>query len=147
MNLAFQEINKQKLIYPKLPRYLVESYFALTDFDEFSEYGSMYCPFHDDERGGKPSAKFFEDEDGVQRLYCFSERRQFTSYDYIKLILRQDPTLYLTKEIPEKELLFAVQDYVSNLGKVQMRKSRLDDEEIKNLTETQFIDLISLGNY
>lgn len=145
MNNAFQEIMKQRLLYPGLPKVLVNSYFALTDFDEFSSYGSMFCPFHDDEVGGKPSAKFFEDEDGIQRLYCFSERRQFTAYDYIKLLLHQDPILYLVKKVPEQELLFAIKDCIANKGKLFMRKSKLEEINTENLSESDFVDLICLG--
>lgn len=145
--VLLHELNTKKLIYPQMPKYLVNTFFALTDFSEFSSYGSMFCPFHDDESGGKPSAKFFEDEDGIQRLFCFSERRQYTAYDYIKLLLHKDPMLYMVQEIPENEIRFAVKEYEMGLGTTQMRKSKLHDEEIKNLTEKQFIDLICLGTY
>lgn len=144
MNEAYHEIMKQKLLYPNLPKHLVNSYFALTDFDEFSEYGSMFCPFHDDESGGKPSAKFFQDEDGIQRLYCFSERRQYTAYDYIELILKQNPLIYLVKNIPENELLLAIKDCIAT-GKIVMKKSVLKDLDIASLSEIEFVNLICKG--
>lgn len=46
--------------------------------------GKVLCPFHDDI---KPSAKIHEDDDKIERLYCFSCRKQFTSWHYLKLIL------------------------------------------------------------
>lgn len=42
---------------------------------------NMYCPFHDDEHGGKPSAKYHPESDTV---YCFSESKLFTSFHVIK---------------------------------------------------------------
>lgn len=42
----------------------------------------VLCPFHAD---SNPSAKFYIDTDGIERLYCFSERKQFTSFDYLVL--------------------------------------------------------------
>lgn len=42
---------------------------------------NMYCPFHDDELGGKPSAKFHEDSD---TLYCFSESKLYSAYHVVK---------------------------------------------------------------
>lgn len=50
------------------------------------------CPFHVD---SKPSAKFHDDPDGATRLWCFSCRKQFTSYD---LLVKWgiDPTKYLS---------------------------------------------------
>jgi hypothetical protein len=42
----------------------------------------VLCPFHVDSR---PSAKIYsEDEDGIERLYCYSCRRFYTSYDLLK---------------------------------------------------------------
>ena len=32
------------------------------------------------------AAKFYLDDDNVVRLYCFSEHRTYTSFDYLKLI-------------------------------------------------------------
>lgn len=65
-------------------------------------YGNVLCPFHPNRN--TPSAKFYHDEDGIIRLNCFSEHRQFTSYDYIKLVLDQDPLKYLQSEYTSKEL-------------------------------------------
>lgn len=148
MNTAYQLINEKKLLYPKLTKALVNSYYALTDFIELHEFGSCFCPFHDDTSGGKPSAKFYkDDEDGIEKLWCFSERKMFTAFEAIKLILHQDPILMLTKEIPEQELILAVNDYIANAGKLEMRKSKIDDEVIKTMNEKDFIKYICMGDY
>lgn len=48
---------------------------------------TMYCPFHDDEDGGKPSAKYHPDTD---LLYCFSESKIYSAYHVLKLIYKAD---------------------------------------------------------
>jgi hypothetical protein len=52
-----------------------------------TSYGTMFCPFHDDKAGGKPSAKYHEDSD---KLYCFSEHKMYTSYHALKYLYNQD---------------------------------------------------------
>jgi hypothetical protein len=42
----------------------------------------VLCPFHVDSR---PSAKIYsDDEDGIERLFCYSCRRSYTSYNLLK---------------------------------------------------------------
>ena len=41
----------------------------------------VYCPFHDDTGGGKKSGKLFGDA-----LHCFSENKQYKSYDILRFI-------------------------------------------------------------
>lgn len=57
----------------------------LVGISEFvgDEGRSVCCPFHDDSR---PSAKVFKDKDSVERLFCYSCNRQFTSFDYIEKV-------------------------------------------------------------
>lgn len=60
------------------------------------------CPFHPDRT---PSAKFFVDEaDGIERLFCFSCRKQFTSSDYIIKSLEQDVVAYLKGHFTDVQL-------------------------------------------
>ena len=49
-----------------------------------SQNGNFFCPFHDNFQS--PAAKFYEDGDR-QVLWCFSEHRRYTPYDYVNLIL------------------------------------------------------------
>lgn len=51
------------------------------------DYGNIYCPFHDDEATGKPSAKYHGDTD---KLYCFSENKMYSAYHALKLLYGQD---------------------------------------------------------
>lgn len=61
----------------------------------------VLCPFHDDH---SPSAKIFKDEDGVQRLWCFTENRQYSTADYVRLILKQNLITFLMSHF-DKDLL------------------------------------------
>lgn len=78
----------------KILKDIVSKNFPLTSFMD-EKYGAMYCPFHDDKKGKKPSAKLYlDDEDNIERLYCFSENKQFTSYEYIIQVMHLDPLQY-----------------------------------------------------
>ncbi len=48
---------------------------------------NMYCPFHNDEIGGKPSAKYHPDSD---MIYCFSESKVFTAWHTLKELYAMD---------------------------------------------------------
>lgn len=61
----------------------------------------LFCPFHQDHN--KPSAKIFEDPDG-DKLYCFTEKRMYSSWDYIKKVLNQDPWEYLKDKVPKEKI-------------------------------------------
>lgn len=73
---------------------------------------NIYCPFHDNKHS--PAARPYWDEDrDVLTIFCFRERRSFSVYDYIDLILcrerriYKDPGEYLQKhfgEVAYKEL-------------------------------------------
>lgn len=73
----------------------------ITDFLTGFEGSSVPCPFHGDTT---PSAKIFHDPDGTVRLHCFAEHKQYTSYDYVKQILKQRPASFLRKKFNEQEL-------------------------------------------
>lgn len=49
------------------------------------------CPFHHDTN---PSAKFYNDEDGIVRLHCHGCKKQFTSFEYIRDVRGRDPFTY-----------------------------------------------------
>jgi hypothetical protein len=59
----------------------------LQDLELYWGQSSMYCPFHDDELTGKPSARYHEDSDS---LYCFSEHKVYTAYHVLKLLYKDD---------------------------------------------------------
>jgi predicted Zn-dependent protease with MMP-like domain len=59
----------------------------LNDLGIETRGSNMYCPFHNDELGGKPSAKYHPESDTV---YCFSESKLFTSYHVLKDLYGKD---------------------------------------------------------
>lgn len=76
----------------KLLKSLINLNYSLDTFINCNEK-TIFCPFH--YNVDTPSAQVYKDLDGIYRIYCFSENRQYTSYDYIKLILGRDPITYL----------------------------------------------------
>lgn len=142
----YQSLIQKNRLYPNLIRQLVNSFYNLTDFEDISPWGSVFCMFHDDKSGGKPSAKLYVDEDGSETLFCFSERKRYSAYDYIKLILQKEPLKYLLENQSDDEIKFMIQDIISN-GKAYLRKSKLDIEKAKELTEKEFINYICTGDF
>ena len=142
-NIQEELIEKQRL-YPTIIKDIFNSYYDLTDYVDLSTYGATFCLFHDDKN--KPSAKFFIDDDGIQRLYCFVCKKQFTAYDYVKLILKENPLTILLKDISETELRDTLNDFLSNPNALKTRKSKLSNIDYKELNVEDFVELISLGN-
>ena len=68
------------------------------------EFGNMMCPFH--HNTNTPAAKMYHDKYGWC-LYCFNEKRIFTTYDVYKQILGLDPikaaTIIWEKLSPEEQ--------------------------------------------
>lgn len=59
----------------------------LRNYGCYIDGSTMYCPFHDDDVTGKPSAKFHRDTD---TLYCFSENKVYTAYHALKILYGQN---------------------------------------------------------
>lgn len=79
----------------KIAREIVEQTFTWGDLnpkyrDMSSAAGNQYCMFHPNHHS--PSGKFYEDEErDILVFHCFAERRTFTTYDYVDLIMcKQD---------------------------------------------------------
>ena len=88
---------------------IITNLFPISGFIGIRE-GSTYCPFHMDK--SHKSAKIYEDEDGVSRLYCFGQcQTQYTSYDYIKKIKLDNPINFLIKHIPQLKILESIDNY------------------------------------
>lgn len=51
-----------------------------------SSTGNIFCPFH--ENHSTPAAKMYWDETkGIWVIWCFTEHRHYTAYDYVEKIL------------------------------------------------------------
>ena len=115
----------------------------LTDFiEEPSTVSSaILCPFHDD---SSPSAKIFHDIDGTIRLHCFTENRQYTSFDYLTNIMGLDPVSYLTKNYSDtdmnillKKVDFEVKSrpIVGDIDQIGLDTLNTQDNELDNFEE------------
>ncbi len=93
----------------KLRRYF-EINLPLTHFleQEIQSNGVLKCPFHHD---NNPSAKIYRDSSGGERLYCFTERKTYNSYDYVVNVLGDNPIKFLLKNFNMDELEDAVKDF------------------------------------
>ena len=82
--------------------------------------GTMYCPFHDDETGGKPSAKYHSDTD---LLYCFSENKMYSAYHAVKFLYHQDVNRVfdkIWKTLPKSEKLKFLGNRDSDMGEIKV---------------------------
>lgn len=99
--LTYHELCKdRRLLYRFISLHLpITSFFAGDGFDISR---NVKCPFHGDDT---PSARIFDgDEDGLARLYCYACRRQYTSYDYLKQVLKVNPAMYIRQFYSDTEL-------------------------------------------
>ena len=124
--MKLKDLNKKNI------RTLVE---RLVSFDSLTNVrlGNVLCPFHDNRN--TPSAKFYNDEDGIIRLNCFSEHRQYTSYDYLRLVMKVDPLKYLKSHYSDKEL-----DDIVNLMETSNGFEFYQDEEKLDEIYNKWID-------
>lgn len=73
---------------------------------------NIKCPFHDDSTA---SARIYHDKDCV-RLWCFGCGKQYTSYDYVGMILGIEPEVFLRQKYTEEVL----DNMVRGFGKFEL---------------------------
>lgn len=96
MKLRYETWDEQRKV-----RLMVNRGIHLTDLLDREVNGrrEIRCPFHPDTR---PSAKLYTDDpDGIQKIWCHVCMKQYTSWDYIQKVLKQDPVSFLRRERPE----------------------------------------------
>lgn len=100
--------------------------------DIVSEYisgnNTLKCPFHDDRT---PSAKLYTDLDGSQRIYCFTEKKAYTSFDYVSKIMKVDPKRFLLQN-------YGISELESEAVKIDFDRKEKFEETLRK----QEIDLI-----
>lgn len=86
----------------KLKRYF-EKCVLLTDImtEHIPANRSIVCPFHDDH---SPSAELFINHDGSQNIFCYTENRMYSSYDYVAIVKGIDPKRFLLTNYSEEDL-------------------------------------------
>lgn len=125
----------------KVQKRIINDRFGWEDLDgnfSVTTTANIFCPFHDNYN--TPSARFYETDDtGKYVLWCFSERRFYTPYDYVNLIMvnyrRQYPDVwaFLEEHLSEAELkesIVIAQKYVSEEDEANVTEKR---EYIRNL--------------
>ena len=92
---------KQRIsVGPRVIKEVINNNFTFSDLSKRfenvdSSTGNFYCPFH--ENHDTPAAKMYWDEvREIWVIYCFSEQRLFTAYDYVDLILCREQEKYKT---------------------------------------------------
>ena len=90
----------------KLLKFLVNKLITLGDLNSEldgidSSVGNINCPFHPIEKGSvnrSRSAKvYLNEENGAYFIKCFTTGNSYYAYDYITLLLEEDPYDYLLK--------------------------------------------------
>lgn len=135
------ELNSDRLKLKQVFDTLIDLKEFLTEKDIHS--ANCYCIFHGDT--GKPSATFHDgstEEDGIDKLWCYVCRRNYTAYNYVTKILEENPISYLLKYF-SKEFL---DNYVKNFNFENYKKYKvLDENLIKNKSINEIVNIISFG--
>jgi hypothetical protein len=107
-----------------------------------SSTGNIFCPFH--ENHTTPAAKMYWDEvRDIWVIWCFTEHRHFTAYDYVKLILCEkyqkylSPLDFLKKNFPAYELQNYLEFY---------EKQDLEDYQDYTMSKINYINNVSYRN-
>lgn len=89
-----------------------------------SSTGNIFCPFH--ENHTSPAAKMYWDEiNNMWVIWCFTEHKHFTAYDYVNLILCEkyqkykSPLDFLMQNMDKNEL-YAQLDIVEKQSEEQL---------------------------
>lgn len=84
---------------------------------EFSDEHNVYCPFHENE--DTPAGKIYHNDDGIDTLFCFSERKVFKAVDFIKkeIINTRVETIFykVWRQLTEEQQQYLVDSY-ANIG-------------------------------
>ena len=89
---------KQVRVSPEVLRRVINHNFSFSDLSKRfenvdSSTGNIYCPFH--ENYTTPAAKmYWDDIQDMWVIWCFSEQRRFTAYDYVDLIMCKEREQY-----------------------------------------------------
>lgn len=86
-------ISNYKITTDQLRQLVTEKYSLVKTLRRYSGSNSYhvgqtcYCPFHDNTN--TPAATIFDDDNG-ERLFCFSEKKQYTSADALEKLMHYD---------------------------------------------------------
>lgn len=144
--LAIKEVINQNFTFSDLSRRFI---------NVDSSTGNIYCPFH--ENHSTPAAKMYWDETrDIWVIWCFTEHKHFTTYDYVNLILCKQyqkyssPLDFLKKNFPPYELQNYLEFYEKqNLEKYQElttdKINYINNVSYQNETIADYIETIYTG--
>jgi hypothetical protein len=112
----------------------------LDDYDP-SLYRNVVCPFHND---SQPSAKIFKDKDGIERLWCFAENKQYTTADFVTKVKEESLISYTISNFDDRLLRLKAKQFVYEEFE---RLAPVDFEEARVLLPDvgSFLDKIFFG--
>jgi len=128
----------------KLRKYY-EKCILLTDVmsEHVQVNGVLVCPFHNDH---KPSSKLYVNEDGSQNIYCYTENKMYSSYDYVTLVLGMNPISFLMKNYSEEELNHELENVDFTGDSSSSKISKLKFSELIEESKMLLPDVISYLN-
>ena len=115
-----------------------------------SSTGNIFCPFH--ENHDTPAAKMYWDEDKeIWVIWCFSEHKHFTAYDYVNLILCEkyekykSPLHFLKENVQEAKLNIQLNLYQQRVATIteefsDAKKDYIDSVFAQTGNITDFIE-------
>lgn len=118
---------KQVRVSPEVLRRVINHNFSFSDLSKRfenvdSSTGNIFCPFH--ENYTTPAAKmYWDDIQDMWVIWCFSEQRRFTAYDYVDLIMCKEREQYRSP----LEFLKANMSSTDLYNQVNLYKSEVDD--------------------
>lgn len=118
---------KQVRVSPEVLRRVINHNFSFSDLSKRfenvdSSTGNIFCPFH--ENYTTPAAKmYWDDIQDMWVIWCFSEQRRFTAYDYVDLIMCKEREQYRSP----LEFLKANMNSTDLYNQVNLYKSEVDD--------------------
>jgi hypothetical protein len=133
---------------PRILKATVNKFITISELTDAQEYGAIYCEFHGEKRskGSHPSAKFFcNDEDDIEKIYCWVCRRQWTAYDYIKRVKKSSPLGYLLQKVNHQLIKDFIDGYEVDTTREDEKNDKLDNIISSSKSIQEIINRISLG--
>ena len=128
-------------------RTVIEQNFTFSDLSPRfknvdSSTGNIFCPFH--ENHSTPAAKmYWNDIKEIWVIYCFTEHKHFTAYDYVRLILCEQYQKY------KSPLEFLLKNMSRDEAYIQLEareKDREDQVEMETNAKAEYISMIASEN-
>ena len=122
-----KEISSNKFLLKRI----INKNYPLSNYIDVSQK-KVFCPFH--YNVNTPSAQIYTDRHGDSHIYCFSENKTYTSYDYIRLVLNINPISYLYNlSIDDSEL--------------EEERERIQEKEREEISYINSLSSLSINDF